>query len=390
MKQTFQLLLFALFYITPCWLSAQTAQTHKMEFVHSVLYNLLETKDFTKRFENTYNFVPEKMIYPKSIPEKIDSLVKTNAIRPFNGICLISQDGTIRNSNIVYQTSNGYADTKKKTTFTPQTQFIVGSLSKQITAVLVLQAAQNHKLDLQTSVKKYLPSLKETWADSITVHQLLNHTSGVVGFGRPLAFAAGKGFSYSNTGYALLGQIVAAVNKKPYEKLVKELFKVCGMKHSAFPTPENITQLATPYLQIDGKIQAQKHAINAEYVAAAGLMTTAQDLVKWNTHLHTGYLLNKEMYQKMTTATTTRNHPIFGDVPYGYALQMAKGTPYEIGHGGYASGFVSISFYYPQYKTILIVLENLDWQSKDMKENFVFEAQIREILRTSLAPNFKK
>ena len=293
-------------------------------------------------------YAQNKVEYPKSIPQRIDSLIKTSAIRPFNGICLIAEDG-----KIVYNTQNGFADKDKQTKFTHESQFIIGSLSKQITAILVLQACEKGKVDLNTSIKKYLPALKETWADSVTVHQLLNHTSGVVGFGRPLAFVAGKGFSYSNTGYALLGQIAAVANKTTYENAVNKLFKKCKMTRSAFPTIDNIANLCTPYLhQKNGNIIAEKYVIHSEYAAAAGLMTTPEDLVKWNTLLHNGKLLNKDFYTKMTTATTTRNHPIFGDVPYGYALQMATGEPYEIGHGGYATGFASINFYYPKQKII--------------------------------------
>jgi CubicO group peptidase (beta-lactamase class C family) len=147
----------------------------------------------------------------------------------------------------------------------------------------------------------------------------------------------------------------------------------------------NITNLCTPYLrQADGRIKGFAHEIFTDFIPAAGLVTTAEDLMKWNILLHNGKLLGTDFYTKMTTATATRNHPIFGDVPYGYALQMARGEPYEIGHGGYAPGFASINFYYPKEKLSLIVLENLDWQAKDMKENFWFETAIRELVRLEI------
>jgi D-alanyl-D-alanine carboxypeptidase len=347
MQNTFRLLLLVGFFVAPFHLFAQASQTHKMDLGR--------------------------------LPQKIDSLIATTTVRPFNGVCIIAKDG-----KVLHSISNGFADRVEKTGFSTTDQFIVGSLSKQITAVLVLQACQKGLIDLNTPIKKYLPDLKETWSDSVTVHQLLNHTSGVVGFGRPLAFKAGSSFSYSNTGYAVLGQIAAAANKTTYEKLVNALFKRCKMKHSAFPTEKNTAHLLTAYVQKEGKIQASKYEIHPDFAAAAGLMTTPQDLVIWNTMLHSGKLLNTDFYTKMTTPTTVRDHPIFGNVPYAYALQMAQGDGItEIGHGGYATGFVSINFYYPKEKISLIVLENIDWQSKDMKENFVFETQIRAFLRAS-------
>ena len=79
-----------------------------------------------------------------------------------------------------------------------------------------------------------------------------------------------------------------------------------------------------------------------------------------------------------------RNHPLFGTIPYGYGLQMdPKDGIIEIGHGGYAPGFVSVCFYYPETMLSLVVLENLDWKDDTMKETFFFETQLREIVRNS-------
>ncbi len=316
----------------------------------------------------------------KAFTAQLDSLIGTMEVRPFNGSIVISQEG-----KIVYQKKYGFANKETRNAILPDNQFIVGSLSKQITAVLVLREYQKGRIDLHAPIRKYLPKLKESWADSITTHQLLNHTSGVTGFGHSLAFKAGTGFSYSNTGYALLGQIASAVAKKSYRKLVTDLFKRCKMKHSAFPSNKNTQNLLEGYSrQPNGVIDTEKLVIDDVFTPAAGLMTRPEDLVLWNENLHNGKLLVDSVYKRMITPTTVRNHPIFGEVPYGYGVQMAvKDGIYEIGHGGYAPGFVSINFYYPKSKLSLVVSENLDWQGNDIKQAFFFETQIRELVRNS-------
>ncbi len=316
----------------------------------------------------------------KKFFKSIDSLLQTTSIRPFNGSVFIAQNG-----KSVYSRHFGFGDIlQKKQPITIDNQFIVGSLSKQITAVLVLQAYQKGRVKLHVPIRKYLPEMKQTWADSVTVHQLLNHTSGVDGFDNPLRFKAGTGFSYSNTGYAILGQIVAKLAKKPYANLVNDVFKKCKMKHSAFPNEKNTANLLTGYCFENGKIEAKKASFNDLYIPAAGLMTTAEDLVLWNQNLHNGKLLRDSVYQKMIKASAVRNHPIFGNVPYGYALQMAEEDGIaEIGHGGYATGFVAVNFYYPKTKVSIVVLENLDWKNEDMKLPFSFETQLRKMVRQS-------
>ena len=99
---------------------------------------------------------------------KIDSLIKTTNIRKFNGVILVTENGKIK-----YSKSYGFKNFEKKTELNIDDQFEIMSNSKQITAVLILKEVEKGKINLQAPIKKYLPKLTQTWADSVTVHQLL-------------------------------------------------------------------------------------------------------------------------------------------------------------------------------------------------------------------------
>src|SRR5215510_9209272 len=129
---------------------------------------------------------------------------------------------------------------------TPDTKFRLGSISKQFTATLVMQLVEQGKIDLAAPVTRYLPDYPKRTGDRVNIHQLLNHTSGIVGYTEiptwdaamrnpytptqfleffsslDLLFEPGSKFSYSNSGYFLLGAILEKVTGQSYEKLLRE------------------------------------------------------------------------------------------------------------------------------------------------------------------------
>jgi CubicO group peptidase (beta-lactamase class C family) len=116
-------------------------------------------------------------------------------------------------------------------------------------------------------------------------------------------------------------------------------------------------------------------------IPSGGMISTARDLLLWNKNLHGGKLLSNKSYDLMTTASSHREHFIFGKVDYGYGLQIdRKGKTLEIGHSGYATGFASMNFYYPETKTSLIVLENIAWDANNLQDTFKHHMDIRTIV----------
>ena len=114
---------------------------------------------------------------------KIDSLIAANYPRSFNGLIWITQKGKTK-----YLKTNGYANVGAKTPFRLNDRFRIQSNSKQITAVLVLKEVEKGKIDLHEPIRKYLPDFKQDWADTVTVHHLLNNTAGIVNINKPLSF----------------------------------------------------------------------------------------------------------------------------------------------------------------------------------------------------------
>jgi CubicO group peptidase (beta-lactamase class C family) len=312
---------------------------------------------------------------------RIDSLLQTTSPRVFNGSILIRQGG-----QTLYAKTQGYADILNHTAFQPHNQYVIGSVTKQITAVLVLQAVDQGLLDLHAPIRKYLPALQQPWTDSITTHQLLNHTSGVQGLDKPLAFPPGSRFSYSGDGYALLGKILEQVYGTSFDAQAIALFQRCKMRHSTAPSHLDGNRLLTGFSrQNDGTFAAEKDPFAGNPVPAGFLVSNPADITKWNMLLHDGRLLKDSTYRLMIAPSSKRPHPIFGDVDYGYGIQTTHVDGIqEISHGGYAPGYVTVNFYYPKTQVSLVVMENLDWKAADIRETFSFEMAIRKILREYL------
>ena len=327
----------------------------------------------------------QKSDFDKSaLAQSIDSLLEAKAFRPFNGVIQIEQDG-----KPIYQKRQGYADLETKQRFGKHTQFVIGSLSKQITAVILLRTKEKGLLEFHVGIGNYLPELKQAWRDSVTIHHLLNHTSGIKALDAPLVSTPGTQFAYSNLAYALLGQILEKVNHQSFAYQAQALFRECGMKHSATPETGKLKWLPKGWFKNQkGDFEAVENPFIKNSIPAGLMVSTAADLSEWNALLHSGKLLQKESYDEFTKASSTRDHPIFGDVDYAYGIQMTHlNDLFEVSHGGYVKGFVAVNFYQPATKLSLIVLENYDWMDPTYQETFWFEMQIRKVLRNWVLRN---
>lgn len=331
--------------------------------------------------QSTTTPVEQKDDYSASI----DSLIKTTQPRNFNGVVLIQQNGAIK-----YAKAYGFSDFNKKTALEIGDQFSTMSIAKQITATLVLQETEKGTIDLQAPIRKYLPGFKHSWADTITMHQLLNHTSGLQSdnLDLPLKSRPGKAFSYSNVGYAVAGLILEKQSGKSFETLVTDLFRKCGMQHSAYPTAGNSKLLSKGHtIKTDGTVARHEQlSFDATHCFGSHLIVTAPDLAKWNENLHGGKLLKPATYKLMTSYEMTNAHPLFGDQPigYGYGLRINdKDSIKEIGHTGFhpAEGFTAVNLYYPGSKTSVIVLENVAHENFEIA--YYFEQEARKIVKAS-------
>ena len=179
-----------------------------------------------------------------SFSQKIDSLIQTENPRKFNGVVLISQNG-----KNVYQKAHGISDVEKNAEVKLGDHFSSMSIAKQITATLVMLEVEKGTIDLNAPIKKYLKNLSYDWAEKVTVHRLLNNSSGIDSWElkEELLFEPGTQFKYSNIGYATLGEILESATGKSYENLVSELFAKQGMKNSFYPNKVNQKKLVNSF-----------------------------------------------------------------------------------------------------------------------------------------------
>ncbi|SIP99817.1 CubicO group peptidase, beta-lactamase class C family [Chryseobacterium sp. RU37D] len=310
------------------------------------------------------------------LKNQIDSVFKKYN---FNGSVAVFKD-----SVELYRKSQGYSDFKNKIKIDNNTIFAIGSVSKQFTATLILLQMEQGKLSVNDKVSKYLHEFQNKDYENITIHQLLNHTSGLNTLGGKLMFKSGSDFFYSNDGFNSLGRIVEKVSGKSYDENILELFRKIGMKHSSTGTSFKGKNFAGAYLgnkNVYEKIQNMPERLgNKEIgVPAGGILSTIDDIHTWNTALYGGKILNPETLWKFESKSAERHHPVFGKMGYGYGIMTNIGKPNLYFHSGYIKGSPSLNIYYPYTKTSVIILSNIADEEKEKNLIFKPHMEIKEI-----------
>lgn len=341
----------------------------------------------TKKNNSNHVEVPKDDYSPK-----IDSLIKTTNPRLFNGVIHITKEGKTK-----YSKEYGYSNFEDKIPISIKQKFRIMSNSKQITAVLILKEVEKGRIDLQSPISKYLPELKSSWAKEVTVHQLLNMSSGIIDIEKPLIFEPGKGYRYSNPGYGLLGSIIENVTGTTYIQAVNNLFKKLDMKDSyCYEIDQQNTGLANGYWLIDGEVELVEFDSLGftkqewkDFIPAGGIISNVHDLNIWDTKLHNGKILNSDYYHLMVTPSNRGSHAAFDNDTIGYAYGLRVHDQHSIshiGHGGRGFGFASIKFYIPEKDVDVIIWENIYSRDSDFLSADViyhFENEIRKIVLNS-------
>ena len=290
----------------------------------------------------------------------------------FMGTVLVARDG-----NIVLDKAYGMANLELEVPNTPDTKFRLGSITKQFTAAAILLLEERGKLKVDDRVKTHLPDAPMGW-DRITVFNLLTHTSGIPNFtsladyntiklssrtadaavaavrDRTLDFGPGEKMSYSNSGYIVLGAIIEKVSGQSYEKFVTDnIFTPLGMKDSGYDSNTAVIKR-----RASGYIKTPTGYVNAGYVhmsiphAAGALYSTTRDLLKWEQALFSGKVVSKASLDRMIT-------PFKNDYGLGITSALVQGRR-VIAHGGGIDGFNTQLAYYPDSRTVVTVLSNVN------------------------------
>jgi CubicO group peptidase (beta-lactamase class C family) len=292
----------------------------------------------------------------------------------FQGAVLVAKDG-----KPVFRQAFGLANSEWNIPNAPDTRFRLGSITKQFTAAAILKLAEEGKLKLDDPVSKYYDGAPAAW-EKITVHRLLNHTSGIPSYTNlpgfmgkkdrnplspleivklshdlPLEFAPGEKFAYNNTGYVFLGHIIEKVTGGTYEShLKKTIFDPLGMSDSGYDWPKTVLPRRASGYSRDGS--------NAPYLdmslphAAGSLYSTVDDLLKWDTALHGGKVVSKESLIKMTT-------PGHGNYGYGLMIGPTPSGKTVIAHGGGIYGFSTNMLRFSSDGVVAIALANRETQA---------------------------
>jgi len=318
---------------------------------------------------------------------KIDSLIQTTNPRSFNGVVLITQKGKIKYSKTI-----GYSDFDRKIPMTLRDNFRIQSNSKQITAVLILKEVEKGKISLDKPIKTYLTDLEQEWADTVTVHQLLNMSAGITNLDKPLAFKPGTDFYYSNPAYGLLGRLLEKITGKKYIDVANDLFKELKMKNTnCYEIDKTDNDLISGYwVTKDSTSLVDFKALNftneswTNFIPAGGIISNAIDLSNWDTKLHNGKILQTKSYVSMVNSIIVDSDFTFSEKKsnYGYGVNINEEEPVKyIGHAGRGIGFVSLKIYVPSKKLDVIILENI--YHRDTNIVYYFEKSIRQIIMNS-------
>lgn len=258
-------------------------------------------------------------------PASLDGFIAAYAKEHgFNGTILIQKDGKTR-----FEKSFGLANIPFQVPNTPRTRYKIASITKLFTSVLILQLQEQGKLDLGKTIGTYLPDYGGEGADKVTIHQLLNHTSGLANFdtvtsmemalksGIPvyqapytsdqllarfcsgkLANPPGKVFDYNNADYIVLGKIVERLSGQTYEQVLRErILRPLKMESTGMLRQGDIIEgLADTYFfREDLKSLVNDLPVYPENWYAAGAMySTVGDVLTFSEALFGGRLLKKE------------------------------------------------------------------------------------------------
>lgn len=294
----------------------------------------------------------------------------------------------VRGRDTIVMRGYGYADIATRRPAGPTTVYEIGSITKQFTAAAIMRLAEQHKLSIDDDISKYVPNFP-LQGHHVAIRNLLNHTSGihnytaspawrahwaedlssdsVVGFVKrdTFDFAPGTRWSYSNTGYMLLGMIVEKVSGEPYARYLDEqFFKPLHLTQTRYcPNHAPDTSFAVGYSFGNGALEPAAYLSMTHPFAAGALCSSVRDFLVWQRALHGGRVVGPASYEMMTTPDTLLTGR---KLTYGFGLGVAMlGSHRMISHNGGINGFTTSQLFVPDDTLSVIVFTNSDAASPD-------------------------
>jgi CubicO group peptidase (beta-lactamase class C family) len=265
----------------------------------------------------------------------------------------------IQNGKILHNKGYGFANLEHNVPNMPETIFRLGSVTKQFTAMGILQLHEKGLLDIDDPVGKYF--IGTSYGNKIKIRHLLTHTSGITeSLDSPLEFTPGERLSYSNSGYNLLGRTIEKISGDSYDEyLRKNIFQPLKMVNTGFEYPNiNLENRATGYeVGEKGKYNDLGDTDVSGAYAAGALYSTAEDMYLWDQALYTEKIVKTETIQQVFSPVKLNDGNV-AKYGFGWMLGQYHGLR-EISHGGDITGFNSYIGRFPDERFTVIVLSNI-------------------------------
>jgi len=320
-----------------------------------------------------------------TISEKsIDSLVSPQFTGNQPGISIL----IAKKGHIVYEKAFGSANIELNVPMQPDMVFRIGSITKQFTAVAILQLVEQGKISLQDSIQKYIKDFPSK-GYTITVENLLTHTSGLIDYtsidsynpyierrdfapdflinyfkDKPLQFRPSSKYSYSNSNYLLLGYIIQLVSGENYHQYMEDnVIKRAGLTHTFYAEEKTIVPNRD-----NGFFENCDYQTLSMGFACGDLLSNTEDLYKWNNAVTTYKLISKQSVSQ-AFAPHKLSDGTFSNYGYGWFIEPLYGS-LCIHHEGQTSGFIALEKYFPKEDIYISILTNV--KSGEDKTDFSY------------------
>jgi D-alanyl-D-alanine carboxypeptidase len=308
-------------------------------------------------------------------PSALDAAVRADFPADQPGVVALVRRG----DQVLLRKGYGLADREAGKPLSPEHVLRIGSMTKQFTAAAVMLLCERGKVALSDQVGKYVPSYPKP---GVTIERLLTHTAGVPSYtdrpgwmkrmaeelgpeqilatfkDLPLDFPPGSKWKYSNSGYYLLGLVIEKASGGAYPQfLASQIFQPLGMKHTGYGDDPSLGPLAHGYdRQKDGKVTPAATISMKQPFSAGGLVSTVDDLARWDAAITAGKLLQRKSWERILTPARLADG---SDSRYGFGwfLHDEHGHRSQE-HGGGIPGFNSEILRQPDEKVLVVLLAN--------------------------------
>ena len=327
----------------------------------------------------------------------------------FDGVVLIA-----RGDNIIFQGGFGLANRERGLPNTPDTPYRICSITKQFTALLVMQLVEHGKLDIDRPIISYLPDYRQDTGSRITIKHLLSHTSGlplldealpeqngVAGIytatdtkftnaaymvktycSGDLIAAPGEKFNYNNADYIILQAILERITALSYDRLLqKQILKPLGMRHTGLITRDAYAKgQAIGYALQKGQIVAEPYVHVPNFGATGAMYSTASDLLRWNRAFDQDKLLSKKYRELMFAPYPANGYGALGSWVFPFYAKNVTKKPLIIDREGEIGAFNLSNLRVPEDGLSILVFSNVE--TSDRGAAYMGKGIVFDLLKT--------